>query len=428
MIFTETERKRKIIINVVYYAMILGLFYFFLKYAFGLFFPILFSFLVAIILQRPANAIAKKTPLKKGAASAVCVFLLLLIIVSIFALIGTGLINYLKDFMQYLKTLFENTDQLINDIETWLLNISAKLPESISKLVTKNISDIFVTIRTSISDEEIKMAADAAGQSASSGGFSFDLSILSTPLSGVFGAAKQIPTMFVTAIITLVASCFLTADYDKVTAFVYAQLSENKQQAIQRAKYLLKNSFVKILRAYALIILVTFVEMSIGLTVLSLLGIFKSKYIIIIAAVTAIVDILPVLGTGTVVFPWAAYSLITGDIAMAIGLIVIYAVISVIRQVIEPKLVAGQLGLSPFVTIIGMFIGLKLFGFIGMLIMPILIIMLKLLNDEGILHLWNSVPSDENEEAEASKKPRFSLKMKKKKASVESEETDKTEE
>ena len=428
MIFTETERKRKIIINVVYYAMILGLFYLFLKYAFGLFFPVLFSFIVAIILQKPVNAIAKKTPLKKGAASLICVFLLILIIVAIFALIGTGLINYLKDFAQYIKTLFENSDQLINDIENWLLNVSAKLPESISKLVSKNITDIFVSIKASLSDEEVKLAAGAANQAAASGGFNFDLSILSTPLSGVFGAAKQIPTMFVTTIITLVASCFLTADYDKVTAFVYAQLSESKQQAIQRAKHLLKNSFVKILRAYALIILVTFVEMSIGLTVLSLLGIFKSKYIIIIAAVTAVVDILPVLGTGTIVFPWAAYSLITGDIAMAIGLIVIYAVISVIRQIIEPKLVAGQLGLSPFVTIIGMFIGLKLFGFIGMLIMPILIIMLKLLNDEGILHLWKSVPSDEDEEKDKPKKPKFSLKMKKSKAPASKEETDNTEE
>ena len=78
----------------------------------------------------------------------------------------------------------------------------------------------------------------------------------------------------------------------------------------------------------------------------------------------------------------------------------IYAAITVIRQVIEPKLVAGQLGLSPIVTIAALYFGLKIFGVLGMLITPILVIMLKLLNDEGIIHLWRS-PARVRAEAEA---------------------------
>ena len=68
------------------------------------------------------------------------------------------------------------------------------------------------------------------------------------------------------------------------------------------------------------------------------------------------------LGTGTILLPWAAYSLIVGNYGLAIGLIVLYAVITVIRQIVEPKLVAGQLGLSPVVTVTALYLGLKIFG------------------------------------------------------------------
>ena len=115
---------------------------------------------------------------------------------------------------------------------------------------------------------------------------------------------------------------------------------------------------------------------------------------------------IPVLGTGTILIPWAAYSLIVGNYALAIGLAIIYAVITVIRQIVEPKLVAGQLGLSPVVTITSLYLGLKIFGVLGMIIAPILVTMLKVLNDEGIIHIWKSskAEAEEIEKAEAEKK------------------------
>lgn len=386
----DIEKKRKTIINIVYYAMLIGIFYLLLKYAFWLFFPIVIAFAFALILQKPTNAIARKTPIKKGIASVICVFLLLFIVVGLIALIGASAVNYLKGFAEYIKSLFGNVEELIENVKAWLLNAVGKLPQSLSKILIQNINDIFMKLDPS-SNAAAQSAADAA---QSSGGLSLDLSKitswLSTPLTSVVSTAMQIPTMLLNVLITIIMTCFLTADFDKVTSFLSAQLSEKRQKDFQRAKYLLKTSFLKILRAYGLIILISFTEMLIGLTVLKLIGVFKSNYIFIVAAATALIDILPVLGTGTVIFPWAAYCVITGSYGLAIGLIIIYAVMAVIRQIIEPKLVAGQLGLPPFMTIIGMFLGLKLFGFVGMLIMPILIIMLKLLNDEGIIHLWKS--------------------------------------
>lgn len=81
---------------------------------------------------------------------------------------------------------------------------------------------------------------------------------------------------------------------------------------------------------------------------------------------------------------------------MGIGVLVLYIFISVMRQFIEPKLVAGQLGLPPFLTIMGMYIGLKLFGIIGMFMVPLTIILIKLLNDEGVIHIWKNDTNEEN--------------------------------
>ncbi|MDD6021821.1 MAG: sporulation integral membrane protein YtvI [Oscillospiraceae bacterium] len=385
---TGVERKREIIINFVYYAIIFALFYLFCKYALWLFLPVVIAFITAMLLQRPVNAIAGKTPIKKGLASVICVLLLLLIIVALFVGIGVSAANYLKDFAAYLTNLFEDTESLLLRLENWSINLVRKLPSAISTILAKNIREIFDGISASLSGDTEKAAAEAVGGAASV--LNFDFSWIKTPLTSVLSTAKQIPSMITSFLITLISSCFLTADFDTFKTFIKNQLSEKRRKDISRAKSLLRNSFSKMVKAYAMIILITFSEMLIGLTVLKLIGVYKSSYIFIIAALTAVVDILPVLGTGTIIIPWAVYSLFKGEIGMAVGLVVIYIAISVIRQVIEPKLVAGQLGLPPFVTIIGMFVGLKLFGFLGMFIMPIMIIMVKLLNDEGIIHLWKT--------------------------------------
>ncbi|MGN0464306.1 MAG: sporulation integral membrane protein YtvI [Acutalibacteraceae bacterium] len=395
---TGVERKREIIINFVYYAIIFALFYLFCKYALWLFLPVVIAFITAMLLQRPVNAIAGKTPIKKGFASVICVLLLLLIIVALFVGIGVSAANYLKDFAAYLTNLFEDTESLLLRLENWSINLVRKLPSAISTILAKNIREIFDGISASLSGDTEKAAAEAVGGAASV--LNFDFSWIKTPLTSVLSTAKQIPSMITSFLITLISSCFLTADFDTFKTFIKNQLSEKRRKDISRAKSLLRNSFSKMVKAYAMIILITFSEMLIGLTVLKLIGVYKSSYIFIIAALTAVVDILPVLGTGTIIIPWAVYSLFKGEIGMAVGLVVIYIAISVIRQVIEPKLVAGQLGLPPFVTIIGMFVGLKLFGFLGMFIMPIMIIMVKLLNDEGIIHLWKTGKEVRKAEAE----------------------------
>ena len=382
---TDTDRKRKWIINIAFYAMLLVLGFLFYKYAFGVCFPIMFAYVVAVILQRPKNFIVNKTPIKKGFASTICVFALMLIAAAIVVLIGVRAMEEVRGFIDYITVQFQNLDTIVNTIETALMSFAGKLPEFISETATESLAAIFTQIREFIAGTNTELPEQLTGPLAG-----FDLSWLSAPITGVLSTATRIPSMIISIVVTIVLACFITADYDLITRFVYCQFPKEKRKDLTRAKQLLKMNLGKMAKAYALIMVVTFTEVFIGLTILKMIGLFSSSYIAVIAVVTAIVDIIPVLGTGTIVLPWAAYSFITGNIGMGIGLLVLYAVVTVIRQIVEPKLVSNQLGLPPFVTLIAMYLGLKIIGVLGVFILPILAIMLKLLNDEGIIDLWKS--------------------------------------
>lgn len=392
---TDVEGKKKFIVNFFYYGIIIALCFLLFKYAMGTLFPLIFAYIVAIILQKPKKFIISKTPIKKGFASTICVLGLLAVAVLLMSLIGVRVTEEIKGFIDYVIIQFRNIDTVVNVIETEILSFVSRLPDFLSETLRENVSSIFAEIRLWLEGSSEDFTSDIT----STIGGSIDFSFLKAPISGVISTARQIPSTIIAVVVSIVAACFITADYDMITDFVKCQLSEKKAADLTRAITLLKSSLGKMGKAYILIIIITFTEMCIGLYSLKLIGIFSSNYIAVIALATAIVDIIPVLGTGTILLPWTAYSLIVGNYSMALGLGIIYATITVIRQIIEPKLVAGQLGLPPFITVAAIFIGLKIFGVLGMFIAPMIIIMLKLLNDEGILHLWNS-PSKMKAEAE----------------------------
>ena len=381
----DTDKRRRAIINIAYYAILLTLGFLFYKYAFGVCFPIMFAFFVAVILQKPKNFILKKTPIKKGLASTVSVFGLMILASAVVVLIGVRAAEEIKGFIDYVTVQFSNLDTIVNTIETFILGVVGKLPEFISKTVNESITSLFTQLREYIAGTNTELPEQLGDISGM-----INLSWITTPITGVISTASRIPSIIISIVVTIVLACFMTADYDLIMKFIYCQFPKEKRKDVTRAKQLLKMNLGKMAKAYALIMVVTFTEVFIGLTILKMIGLFNSSYIAVIAVVTAIVDVIPVLGTGTIVLPWAAYSFITGNVGMGIGLLVLYATVTVIRQIVEPKLVAGQLGLPPFVTLIAMYLGLKIIGVLGVFILPIIAIMLKLLNDEGIIELWKS--------------------------------------
>ncbi len=385
---TSTEKKRQFIINIVYTVILIALFYMFFKFAFGTILPILCAVVVAMILQKPVNFICKKTPLKRGLVSALTVIFAFLVIVSGLVLILIWVGSEFKGFFQYIMIEFEDMPALIHKIEGYIANAIGFLPEKLETTVMDFVSEKLATLTTpTVTPSEPSQ--------------SIDLSMLSTPLKGIWNTAKQIPTTLVSIVVAIVACCFMTADFASVKKLVLGFFQPDTRTKIVRAKRLLFPSLGKMAKAYGIIITITFCELSLGLFLLKLMGIYDSGYIFVIAILTAIIDIVPVLGTGTVLIPWAVISLLNANYPLAIGLIVMYACITVIRQIIEPKLVAAQLGIPAFLTIVSMFIGSQIFGVIGIFILPITIVMLKLLNDEGIIHIFHY---SDNEEATTSEK------------------------
>lgn len=393
---TGTDRKKNTIINILYYAILLALFYGFMKYAFGLFFPFILAFIVAMAMQKPINFISKKTKIKKGIISGVMILLLVAVVGFLISLLGVKLWDGIQGFVDFLVRKFGSLPEFLDKTEIWIADRLSFLPTSIEEMANSKAEELIETIKSLVnsqSDEIAEKLTKLPNISSMLG--KVDFSAISDLTSGVIDTAKQIPTVFLATIVSIFACCFMASDYDSLAGFVKRQFA-GKSDNFSKAKKIITTSFKNLIKAYILIILVTFTEMFLGLSVLKLLGIYKGSWVFFIAIITAIVDIFPVLGTGTILLPWSLYSFISGDISMGVGILVLYIFITVMRQFIEPKLVAGQLGLPPFVTIIGMYIGLKVFGIIGMFMVPLTIILIKLLNDEGVIHIWKN--ADEEKE------------------------------
>lgn len=378
-----TKKRKDTLINMVYYAFLAALFYLFMKYAFGLVSPFILAFAIAMVLQKPIRAISKKTRIKKGIIGAFSVLLIISLIITAVVFVGYRLVLEFKGLGEYLMSVIDDLPRLIQAAEAWILDKIAFLPDAAEKTAADAISGIVDNILLATQEE---MPHAAQTPSLNLGGI--DLSTLATPLGGLLSTAMQIPAIFTAILIGIIACFFITCDYDGFTKMIKENLSDEHERALVRTKKLLGDILGKMLKSYVTLIFITFCEVSIGLNILKLIGVYDGGYIIAISICTALVDILPVLGTGTIMVPWAVINLFTGNVGLGIGLLVLYAVITVIRQILEPRLVAMNVGVHPVVTLAGMYLGIQLFGFLGIFILPITIILVKALNDEGIIHLW----------------------------------------
>ena len=392
----SVERRKGVLINVAYFALIIGAFYLFMRFAFWPLFPFIFAFFAAMLLQKPVRLLTKRTPIKKGLAAFLLTMFCALFLIGIIALAGTKIVTEVKGLIESAMSAFDNLPDFILTAERWLISLVEKLPTALETPITGWIKDL----------AENLLAAAQQNPSQPSGSllshFGLDLSSLKTPLSGVISTASKVPSVLIAIAITFIATVFIASDYDRIVNFIKRQLPSQRRETLSKTKDLTITTISKMLKAYCLIICITCTELFIGLSALKLLGIYNGGYVFTIALVTAIVDILPILGSGTILIPWGIASLLTDKTGLGIGILVIYAIITVLRQYIEPKLVAGQLGLPPIATLMGMYIGLKLFGVLGMFILPFMITILKVLNDDGVIHLWHSASTANTEEGHSS--------------------------
>ncbi|MDR2524684.1 MAG: sporulation integral membrane protein YtvI [Oscillospiraceae bacterium] len=375
---TRTETHLGRIINVVYYLMILAGFYFFMKYVFWLAFPFLFAFFVAMLLQSPMNYAHRKIRLKKGFTAVSLVLLFYTLVLALVGYAGMRVFGELSKFFTYLSQ--QNPARILLSVARQIPRVTAWLPQGLEDRVGVSVNEFITNLEGGESTGVWEFAKN-----------NINIEWFKAPVSGLLATAGKIPSAVIAVVITIVASFFMTLGYDVIVGFIKRQLSAARQEALSAAKRIFVQSLGKLLRSYATIMAVTFAELMLGLGLLRMInvqGAPETGYLLPIGLAIAVVDILPVLGTGSVMVPWALYSLLMQNYAMGAGLIAIYAVILIVRQVLEPKLVAANLGLPPILTLAGMYIGLKLFGFVGLLLVPLVLILVKVLNDEGVIRLW----------------------------------------
>jgi len=373
----KVEKRREFLINILFIAAILALIYIFFKYLFWVAAPFLLSFLLAILLQRPIRALDKKSKKNLHAFwSIILVILVILVVLVPLGFIATALISRITDVVGKLVAQMSDIPSFLATLETKLLNLGKFLPDAVYKTYSETIGETFTKLIDDFDLSAIGIDVSSIKSGVSSG------------ISGVFGVVKNIPSIAIGVVIGIIASILFTKDYNKVVRFIQLQLPEGKKNVLVEIKQVFTKTVLKMFRAYGIIMCITFGELFIGFTILRVTGIMTNSYYIWIALGITIFDILPVAGSGGILIPWALISLVLGNYKQAIGLLVIYVLITVIRQYIEPKIVGDTLGVNPIVTLMGLYFGLKLFGFLGMFIVPITVMTLKAFNDTGRIHLW----------------------------------------
>lgn len=175
-------------------------------------------------------------------------------------------------------------------------------------------------------------------------------------VSSGLSLVSTLPGLLLAFMVTLLLVFYLV--YDKKWLFNLVPVADGKVEQMLKSIY----GFIK---TQLLIIIIT---AAICMLTFSLLGI---PYVLALGIIIAILDLLPVLGTGTMLVPMVVWYAIVGQHFTAIALGVLYGIIIVVRQVIEPKLLASNLGIHPVVAILSVFLGLKLFGAIGLVLLPL---------------------------------------------------------
>ena len=358
------DRKKAFLIDAAFIVLVGAIAYFVLKFCLIYLLPFVIGLLLAVSVQKPAEYLSKLTKIKSGVFAVILVVVLFLIVIFLLGLLLYFAYDQVGKLIPIIKGFFSSWNEAFAEIGERFSHVFNALPAEI------------INALRSFPGSLVQKATDILG------------SLVTYSASTV---VKSGPGMIVSIIVTVVASCYIAKDYVRVTETVKSFINKRTANVLSNIKSIFFDSIFKLGKSYLLLMIITFAELSIGLF---LLGV---KNPVMLAAVIAIVDILPVLGTGAVVIPWAVISLITGDIWRCIGLIIMYLVITIVRNFLEPKVIGDQVGLHPLLTLIAMFVGLRLFGFLGLFIFPIALIIIFELNRREVINIFPWKNSQEKE-------------------------------
>lgn len=372
------ERMTQFLIKIAYVAVILGLIFLGFKYVLPLLMPFLLAFIFSVLLRSPAFYISEKLKINRRLVTAILVTLLYILLAVLALLIGSELFTFARTSVSQFNTVIIPTVESLSDTASrW----TSHLDPNVVSVLEGIVNSVLLSLRSKIAE-------------------------ISTRL--VTGIMSSLPSSFLNVLFMIIATYFISLDFGLLRWAVARRIKEDNYNKIIAGLNYCKTTIGKMLRSYILIMFITFVEQAVGLTILGV------EYSILIAMAIAVFDILPVVGSGTIMLPWAVVSLVTGDIKRGIGLLVLYVIITVIRQIIEPRIVGDHVGLHPLLTLMCMFVGLRVFGGLGLLGLPILCAVLVGLERDGVITLFPKRKIPLPEDADRKKKRTYFKKDRKK--------------
>ena len=321
-----------------------------IKVAFRYFAPFIFAVLISLLIK-PITSFFRSFKLGRGISVALSMILVYggLIYLFIFAITKglTELVELTTIIPEYSNIVYNYFISLIQEAE----NLYIQLPPDMIKMLTDLAKSIF----------------DKVGVALSSG------------TKSMINALSALPRFAIFFIISTVATFFISKDEEKITNFILRQFPTSLRQKFIELKNNLFRALVGFLKAQMIILSITFIESLIGLNIIGI------KYAFIISIFVSIVDILPVLGTGSIYVPWGIISILMGNIKLGLSLLILYGVIVVVRYLIEPRVVGYHLGIHPLIALMSMFVGIKLFGVGGVILGPTIVVIIKATQSAGIL-------------------------------------------
>ncbi len=183
--------------------------------------------------------------------------------------------------------------------------------------------------------------------------------------------ASALPGIFLSFMVTVISGFYFCTDDGSIRRFLTGLLPDWMRNRVDAWKTGGNIVFLRYLRAYLWLLLLTFAEVFLGLCIL------RVEYAFLLALLIALVDFLPILGVGTVLIPWSTVLLLQKNYYLGFGLLILYAVVLIVRQIIEPKLIGKSLGLHPLAALFSGYLGFSLLGLPGMLAGPVLALLCK---------------------------------------------------
>lgn len=310
--------------------------------------PFVIAFIIAMLIEPIIKYVHKRTKLPRKTSAIIVLIIVSAILIGIIVwgiiTIASEAYNMLGGINEYSEKIYSQFQSLIQNINLDKINVSDKITE----IMQNSMQDIISNISKMISN------------------------LLNSLLKWI----TTLPTLGIYIAVTLMATYFICVDKLYILDQVEHHFPKTWVKRLLLHLRELISSLGYYLKAEFILVAISFVQVLIGLYILEWMG-FNIEYPFLAALGIGFVDALPILGSGTVMIPWAFITAINGDLKLAIGILVIFAIISVVRQFLEPKIVSKQIGIHPIFTLIAMYTGFKLIGVFGLLLGPIALIVIK---------------------------------------------------